>query len=173
MSLQRRLTLFFVLIVILPLVAAGYVVQRVVVGEISRRAVVALDPALDAAVAVYNARVGDMVDEVRRTVERPRVARLMADRDADAVKKFLVGALERSGELDFLILLDEEGRVLGHARTPGEFVDGYERPDPGDVLAAEGASGPGFNRTRLIPLRIGGEGRVGSVVGGFWLDRSI
>src|SRR5918998_1122684 len=78
MPLQRRLTLFFVLIVILPLVAAGYVVQRVVVGEISRRAVVALDPALDAAVAVYNARVRDMPDDVRGTVERPGLGRLVA-----------------------------------------------------------------------------------------------
>ena len=173
MSLQRRLTLFFVLIVILPLVAAGYVVQRVVVGEISRRAVVALDPALDAAVAVYNARVRDMPDDVRAAVQRPRLARLIDGGDPDEVKEFLVDALEGARELDFLLLLDAEGRILGHARSPGEFVDGYQRPDPREILSAEAASGPGFNRTRPIPVRVRGSGAVGSVVGGFWLDRSI
>lgn len=173
MSLQRRLTLFFVLIVILPLVAAGYVVQRVVVGEISRRAVLALDPALDAAVAVYNARVHDMPGDVRRTVERPDLARLMDGGEPEDVKEFLVGALDRAGDLDFLILLDEHGDVLGHTRRPAEFVDGVERPDPGDIVAAEGTTGAGFNRTRAIPVEIRGRGIVGSVVGGFWLDRSI
>jgi two-component system cell cycle response regulator len=173
MSLQRRLTLFFVLIVILPLVAAGYVVQRVVVGEISRRAVLALDPALDAAVAVYNARVRDMPDDVRTTVERPRLARLIEDRDRDGAKEFLVAGLERARELDFLILLDGDGDVLGHARRLADFVDGFERPDPGDILATDDLSGAAFHRTDPIPVRVRGAGAVGSVVGGFWLDRSV
>ena len=173
MSLQRRLTLFFVLIVILPLVAAGYVVQRVVVGEISRRAVLALDPALDAAVAVYNARVDDLPDDVRTTVERRRLAKLIAGGRSDAAKEFLVESLARAGGLDFLILLDGDGRVVGHARSPGEFVDGFERPDPGEILATEGMTGRGFNRTHDIPVRVRGGETVGSVVGGFWLDRSI
>ncbi|HEX2057892.1 MAG TPA: diguanylate cyclase [Actinomycetota bacterium] len=173
MSLQRRLTLFFVLIVILPLVAAGYVVQRVVVGEISRRAVLALDPALDAAVAVYNARVQDMSDDVRRTVERPRLARLIEERDRAGAKRFLVEALGRAGEVDFLVLLDGDRRVLGHARRAGEFVDGFERPDPGEIVAAGVGAGPGFQRTQAIPIRVRGLGELGSVVGGFWLDRSI
>jgi two-component system cell cycle response regulator len=173
MSLQRRLTLFFVLIVILPLFAAGYVVQRVVVGEISRRAVLALDRALDAAVAVYNARVDDMPDDVRRTVERPRLARLIDGGRSPAVKEFVVESLERAAGLDFLILLDDGGRVLGHARGPAEFADEFDRPDPGEILAAGGMTGRGFNRTNEIPVRVRGEDVVGSVVGGFWLDRSI
>ncbi|MDQ3914954.1 MAG: diguanylate cyclase [Actinomycetota bacterium] len=173
MSLQRRLTLFFVLIVILPLVAAGYVVQRVVIGEISRRAVLALDPSLDAAVAVYNDRVADMDDDVRTTVERPRLARLIDERDAAATDAFLGRRLAGSDELDFLILLDDGGRVLGRAVRPGEFVPGFEAPRMRDVLAARGGSGPAFNRTRDIPVKVRGAGDVGRVVGGFWLDRSI
>lgn len=173
MSLQRRLTLFFVLIVILPLAAAGYVVQRVVVGEMSRRAVLALDPALDAAVAVYNDRVRDMAGDVRTTVERPRLAKLIARGDEDDAKEFLVGALARAGEIDFLILLDEDGHVLGHARAPGDFVEGFERPDPQEILESGGTTGRGFTRTRDIPVEVRGGGEVGFVVGGFWLDRSI
>ncbi|HYO61490.1 MAG TPA: diguanylate cyclase [Actinomycetota bacterium] len=173
MSLQRRLTLFFVLIVILPLAAAGYVVQRVVVGEMSRRAVLALDPALDAAVAVYNARVRDMADDVRRTVEQPRLGELIDKGRPGKVKDFLVDALDRAGELDFIVLLDDEGRVLGHARGPGDFVDGFERPDPGEIVGGGEVTGPGFTRTQEIPVRVQGQGEVGSVVGGFWLDRSV
>jgi diguanylate cyclase (GGDEF)-like protein len=172
MSLQRRLTLFFVLIVILPLVAAGYVVQRVVVREISRRAVLALDPALDAAVAVYNERVGDMPDDVRITVERPRLAKLIEGRDEDEVGEFLRDGLRRARELDFLILLGRRGEVIGRAARAGEFTEGFEPPALRELLEADGLSGPGFNRTRPIPVKVGG-GNAGSVVGGFWLDRSI
>lgn len=173
MSLQRRLTLIFVLIVILPLFAAGYVVQRAVVGEMERRSVLALDPALDAAVAVYNARADDMADDVRTTVERPRLAHLITAGRSGEVKDFLVESLSRAEGLDFLVLLDDDGRVLGHARSPGEFVEGFERPDPGEILAAESMAGAGFNRTHAIPVRLLGGETVGSVVGGFWLDRSI
>ncbi len=173
MSLQRRLTLFFVLIVILPLVAAGYVVQRVVVREISRRAVLALDPALDAAVAVYNERVSDMPDDVRTTVERPRLAKLIEARDEDEVAEFLRDGLRRARELDFLILLDRRGDVLGRAARAGDFTEGFELPPPRDLLRDGELAGPGFNRTRPIPVKVGGGGSVGSVVGGFWLDRSI
>jgi diguanylate cyclase (GGDEF)-like protein len=173
MSLQRRLTLFFVLIVILPLVAAGYVVQRVVVGEISRRAVLALDPSLDAAVAVYNDRFSDMDHDVRTTVERPKLARLIDDRDEAATERFLRRRLAASDELDFLILVDERGRVAGSAVSPGEFAPGFEAPGVPELLDATGASGSGFNRTRAIPVKVSGEGRVGEVVGGFWLDRSV
>ena len=173
MSLQRRLTLFFVLIVILPLVAAGYVVQRVVMGEISRRAELALGPSLDAAVAVYNDRVADMEDDVRTTVERPKLAKLI-DRD-DEVKTdgFLRRRLADSDELDFLVLIDDRERVLGRAVRPGEFAPGFEAPGVREVLDAEDGSGAGFNRTRAIPVKVAGEGEVGHVVGGFWLDRSI
>ncbi|MFN2588058.1 MAG: diguanylate cyclase [Actinomycetota bacterium] len=173
MSLQRRLTLFFVLIVILPLVAAGYVVQRVVIGEISRRAVLALAPSLDAAVAVYNDRVADIEDDVRTTVERARLARLIDDRDAAAAGRFLARRLADSDELDFLILLDGRGRIVARAFRPGEFAPGFERPRMRHVLDARGGSGSGFNRTRAIPVSVRGAGEVGRVVGGFWLDRSI
>ena len=37
LPLQRRLTIFFVVIVIIPLTVAGFVVQRIVAGEISKR----------------------------------------------------------------------------------------------------------------------------------------
>jgi diguanylate cyclase (GGDEF)-like protein len=173
MSLQRRLTLFFVLIVILPLVAAGYVVQRVVIGEITRRAALALGPSLDAAVAVYNDRVADMDDDVRTTVERPRLARLIDEGGRTAADSFLDRRLADSDELDFLILLDDAGDVLGKAVRPGEFAPGVEPPKVRDIRKNDDASGPGYNRTEAIPVRVQGDGRVGSVVGGFWLDRSI
>ena len=49
LSLQRRLTIFFVVIVIIPLSVAGFVVQRIVAGEISKRTELSLPGALSSA----------------------------------------------------------------------------------------------------------------------------
>nr|MBA2599765.1 hypothetical protein [Actinomycetota bacterium] len=63
MSLQRRLTLFFIIIVMLPLLAAGLVVRYVLVGEVEERAEMSLRPALDSTLVGYNLRVAS-IDEI-------------------------------------------------------------------------------------------------------------
>ncbi|HEV3471940.1 MAG TPA: hypothetical protein VG408_01870, partial [Actinomycetota bacterium] len=78
MSLQRRLTLYFVLIVMLPLVAAAFGVQQVVGSELERRAVGSLRPALDAGITAYNGRVEVLEPEVRSSVGSAKFAALLA-----------------------------------------------------------------------------------------------
>lgn len=173
MSLQRRLTLFFVLIVILPLGAAGFVVQRVVVGEIDRRSVLALGPALDATVALYNDRVEALDSRVRATVGVTRFAELLEENTAGRLDDFLQARVSGVTSLDFLIALDNEGEVVSHARRPGTFVPGVEPPSRDSILEAAAGVGPGFVRTVDIPVRIAGKGMVGSVVGGFWVDQDL
>lgn len=173
MSLQRRLTLFFVLIVILPLGAAGFVVQRVVVGEIDRRSVLALGPALDATVALYNDRVEALDSRVRATVGVTRFADLLEGDSTGRLDDFLEARLSGISSLDFLIALNNDGEVLSHARRPGSFVPGVQPPDRDEILSATAGVGPGFVRTVDIPVRIAGEGKVGSVIGGFWVDQDL
>ncbi|MGI8773464.1 MAG: hypothetical protein ACR2KQ_00420, partial [Actinomycetota bacterium] len=124
MSLQRRLTLFFVLIVILPLAAAGFVVQRVVVGEIDRRSVLALGPALDATVALYNDRVEALDSRVRAAMGVTRFAELLEEGSSGRLDDFLQARLSGARSLDFLIALDTNDRVIGEARRDGQFVPG-------------------------------------------------
>ncbi len=174
MTLQRRLTLFFILIVILPLAAAGFVVQRVIIGEIARRAVVSLDPAIDAVTVLYNDRVQALdLDQLRRLLRRPRLVSLLEEARRPKFERYLSNLLSGSRGLDFLVVLDERGKVAGFAHRGSSFLRGFEVPGAREIVRSEGFSGPGFTRTGKIPLSVVGRGTVGHVVGGFWVDDSL
>jgi diguanylate cyclase (GGDEF)-like protein len=174
MSLQRRLTLFFVLIVILPLIAAGFVVQRVIVGEIERRAVLSLHPALDATVALYNNRV-DVADRRTRTAveSEPDLGRMLQTEAVSATESAFERELEPSGELDFLMASNPDGEPLAFASNDPTFVPGIELPTAADISAASPGGERGFYRTTEIPIRVEDVGQVGVVIGGFWLDEDL
>jgi diguanylate cyclase (GGDEF)-like protein len=174
MSLQRRLTLFFVLIVILPLLAAGFIVQRVIVGEISRRAVLSLRPALDATVAIYNRQSKSLDERVRSTVEgKPQFARLFMQGTASPIQGYLEDRLDESLDLDFLVATDKDGRVIGSASREADFLPGFTTPAASVIARADPGPGQGFLRTAAIPVEIQGRGTQGHLVGGFWLDEGL
>jgi diguanylate cyclase (GGDEF)-like protein len=173
MSLQRRLTLIFVLIVILPLAAAGFFVQRLVVGEVERRAANALGPALDASVAVYNGRADVLADRVGNLLRVPKFGALLAEDKAAAVGTYLRSRMSSDNGVDFLVALDKRGRELASSALPGEFLAGFQPPPTKTILKEPAGTGPGFFRTEAIPVRVLGKGTVGSVVGGMWLDQSL
>ena len=174
MSLQRRLTLFFVLIVILPLLAAGFIVQRVIVGEISRRAVLSLRPALDATVAIYNRQAKSLDERVRSTVDgEPRFARLFEQGATSPVEDYLEERLDESLDLDFLVATDKNGRVIGSAAREPDFLAGFTTPAASVIARADPGPGQGFLRTASIPVEIRGRGTQGHLVGGFWLDEGL
>ncbi|MDP9069354.1 MAG: diguanylate cyclase [Actinomycetota bacterium] len=174
MSLQRRLTLFFVLIVILPLLAAGFILQRVIVGEISRRAVLSLRPALDATVAIYNRQADSLDRRVRSSVEDdPRFARFFAANDPTSLDAYLENRLDESLDLDFLLALGPRGEVLGFASKPPTFLPGFRPPAPSVIAEAEPGASKGFQRTAAIPVAVRGQGRQGHIIGGFWLDEDL
>lgn len=172
MSLQRRLTLFFVLIVILPLGVAGFAVQRVVVNEISRRAVLSLAPALDATVALYRDRVEALDARVRGTVGLSRFSEVLSTGTTEEIGTFLSSRLDSSSNLDFFIAFDRKGRRIAYTSVDGDFVEGFPLPSADDIEAASGA-GPGFISTSQIPLRISGRGLAGSLIGGSWIDQDL
>ena len=172
MSLQRRLTLFFILIVILPLAAAGFVVQRVVVDEVATRAELALEPAVNAVVARYNERALLIEGLTRAPVTRSGdFAQLVEDDDRAATDRWLDRRLAESGGLDFLIALDASGDVAGAATENAQFLPGLSAPTVETILSA-GTIGPGYVRTDAIKVK-SPEGNVGFVVGGFWFDDSL
>jgi diguanylate cyclase (GGDEF)-like protein len=168
MSLRRRLILFFILIVALPLAAAGFVIQRVVVDELERRAFLSLRPALGLAEVVCKERLQSVRAEVAGSLDSRAFARLVAAGDRTEIRRRLAGQL--GGSTDFLIATDERGRVLGKAARRPDFVPGFVAPSLATVLAAEPPFERGFARTEAVPLELGGGDRVGSVVGGFWID---
>lgn len=173
MSLQRRLALFFVLIVILPLAVAGFIVQRVVVDEISRRAVLSLGPAVDATVALYRDRAEALDARVRGTLGLSQFAEILKSRDAVRVRGFLSSRLSETSNLDFFVAYDDRGNRLAFEHSRGDFVEGFEMPTADDIEAAENGAGIGFIVTDEIPIKVTGEGLVGSVLGGAWIDEDL
>ena len=172
MSLQRRLTLFFVFIVILPLVAAGFIVQRVIIGEISRRADLSLRPALDATVAIYNDRIEALDGRVRALVQNDRrFARLVASGDGVALSELLHRRLDDAPDLDFIaVSLGDD--VAAFSARPAAFIQGIEQPTQEEVLSSAPGTGRGFVRTAEIPLAVDGASSA-TIVGGIWLDDDL
>jgi diguanylate cyclase (GGDEF)-like protein len=173
MSLQQRLTLFFVLIVILPLAAAGFVVQRVIGAEIGERAIISLRPSLDATVSLYNSRTDALVKRARAAVSDDAFPRLLKAKKGPELDAYLDRQLQGTTDVDFLIVVGPDGRVMGAASNDPEFVQGFEAPEMGEIAGSAELTGAGFTRTPLIPVRIAGVGNVGSLVGGFWIDGEL
>jgi len=179
MSLQRRLTLFFVLIVILPLTAAALVMQRAVVDRFVQAAADDRRAALDAAVPVFRQRVKALDERVAAAAFSRRVftqtvragrARLgrTAGRDRASVERRLGRLLEDESVMDFVIALDREGAVAGSALERPRYLDGFGAPGARAIVASERGIGNGFFRTAEISV-----GRQGSLMGGLWLDGDL
>ena len=168
LSLQRRLTLFFIVIVVLPLAAAGFVIQRIVVGEVSERAMLALTPALNSAVVTFNERSAVIDERIRVVVDNRRLARLLDEGERGQTNQFLEEALDGAEGVDFLALVDSDGDGRGFAYRSGNFLPGVGLPEEAEVTRG-GTVGRGYVRSH-IPLRGRGGGEL---MGGFWLDSSV
>ncbi|MGH2747645.1 MAG: diguanylate cyclase [Actinomycetota bacterium] len=173
MPLQRKLTLFFVVIVMLPLAAAAFVVQNVVTGELEQRALLSIEPAIDATVTLYNDRTATVADSVRAKVFSADLLMLLDRERKRAIAAALSDEVRGAEGLDFLLVLNEEGDLLAYERSRPSFVAGFATPSARDVLGAERGAGPGFARTARIPINTPEGDRLGSAVGGFWLDEDL
>lgn len=173
MSLQRRLTLFFVLIVILPLAVAGFVVQRVVVNEVSQRAIDGLTPALDATATLYQDRVEGLDARVRGTIGIADLSQSLRRDDPSEIADLLRARLDESPNLDFFIAYDQRGRRVAFETSPASFVKGLPLPSAEEIERVDQGAGPGFVTTPSIPVKVPGEGRIGAIRGGFWMDRDL
>ncbi|HZK50574.1 MAG TPA: diguanylate cyclase [Actinomycetota bacterium] len=172
MSLQRRLTLFFILIVILPLAAAGFVVQDVFVGEVANRAESSLRPSVNSVVARYNERVSVLEDVTRASLtDTENFAEFIEGDDRTLTDEFLGRRLEATNGLDFLIALDPGADIAGAATKRGLFLQGFSPPTADEIMGM-GQIGPGYVRTDDIKVT-SPEGNVGFIVGGFWLDNTL
>jgi diguanylate cyclase (GGDEF)-like protein len=173
MSLQRKLTLFFVTIVMLPLIAAAFIVQRVITDEVGQRAVLTMRPAIDATVTIYNRQLASLEDHLRRVIDEPaRLATALKKQDRPEIKGYLQERLAMTADLDFLVV-QKGSKVLGYASSDPGFVEGVAMPNAYEIRSAAQGAGPGFVRTRPIPIELGGKGPVAQVIGGMWIDREL
>lgn len=177
MSLRRKLTLFFVLIVMLPLIAAAIVVHRVVVGEVKDRAQIALQPALNTVLAGYNGRAPYIDGLVERTLTaEKRLGRTLSDGGAP-LKAFLSQRVGPSSGIDFLIVLDHKGNIVRSVSTRPRFVKSFDPPTPvqiaDEALDRAHGAGPGFVTSTPVEVELGGTNKTFKVIGGFWVDQAL
>jgi diguanylate cyclase (GGDEF)-like protein len=157
-SLRARLTIAFVLVLALPLVAVVLVVRGAVGRDVRERAASRLRAAQASAPILYRSwqsRASDLVREAGARLGRPEGAGAFTD--PNAARRF---AIRVRGELDFLIVKTEDGRILGRAASqpdllPGQLVDTF-RPAVEVEVVVSAERGPS-----------------GSLAGGFWLDREF
>lgn len=172
MSLRRRLSLFFVLIVILPLTAAGFVVQRVVIGEVEDRDMLSLRPTVSVAVASVEDRLGKVRKEVATFARSGLLARALGEKRQGRLERLLSRDLKPDG-LDFLVAVDGRGRIVGKALRSPAFAPGNPVAGPRRILDAPAPVQSGFAKSPVVPVAVPGRRAVGSVIGGFWVDRDV
>lgn len=169
LSLQRRLTLFFIVVVIVPLAVVGILVQRIFADEVARRGENALGPALDAPIATYNERA-EALDARASTSVGNGLGRLLRSGNQQRLDAFL-DSFVGTEEIDFLMVVTKNNVRLGTAQTVGEFLPGFEVPRA-EELATTGPLGDGFVSTE-IPITLGGRRIDKKLVAGFWLDEGL
>ncbi|HUH08453.1 MAG TPA: sensor domain-containing diguanylate cyclase [Egibacteraceae bacterium] len=179
MGLRSRLTLFFMVITVMPLTFAVIAVQLQIGRQLRVRA--ASDLLADRAVATatvgaQRARAGDLADELVRR----GVGTVVAGGDPAAAQAWLDDAVAEAlpQRADFVVLVDPGGEPLASAVIAPEF-DGLEAPGA-DELGA-------ILRTRRLPSGVLAQVRVvrgvqgdetaeqmlGGVVSGIWLDDEL
>jgi diguanylate cyclase (GGDEF)-like protein len=153
MSLSSRLTIFFMVIVAVPLVVAGVFVQSLA----GRQAQEQADSTLQASGAAFGAAIRDRVDEARR------LTRLIAP-DAVASKgQAGLEAVRQAAELDYLIVV-LPGRRPRFAQGASTFLPGVV---PASLLRID-TPVPGAAAEGRVVIESGGVVR-----GGFFFDREM
>jgi two-component system, cell cycle response regulator len=152
-SLSTRLTIFFMVIVVIPLVAAGVAIQALG----GRQARDQADSRLLAAAPAFSAAIGNRVDEARR------ITRLVAPDAVRARSRAALEAVRVAGELDYLVRVGRGGTRVA-ALGASTYLAGV---DPQELLAADSPA-PGAVAEGRVLIQSGG-----IVRGGFFLDRDL
>jgi diguanylate cyclase (GGDEF)-like protein len=164
--------MFFIVIVILPLAVAGIVVQRIVGHEIERRAELSLDPALQASWSAYSERADTLDLRVREAARYQGFGEMLAgETKRRPMDDFLRTVRTDDRQLDFLIVTDSSGTIIGADIGTENWLEGYEQPTTQELADPSSNSRPFLTST--VRLRDEGGRQFGNLIGGLWTDRDI
>jgi diguanylate cyclase (GGDEF)-like protein len=110
MSFRGRLTLFFLLIVVLPMIAVAVLVIHVTSESETGKADARLDASLDAALGTYEAEVAEAERAAKQFASNPSVASALRSGDSEQIEA-LAGLAARNG-IRSLVVRDPSGEVL-------------------------------------------------------------
>jgi two-component system cell cycle response regulator len=161
LTLRTRLALFFVGIVVLPLVAATLAFQILSARQTDERTNTRLGDAATAVEAVWKEEL-EQVDLGVRLASSQLGGSLDAE-NLDAQ----VEAARAGSNLDFLIVT-EGGAVVAAVTTPALYRPDFSPPTPEQIVAGEAS---GMLRVHIDV--VGSEQRTATVIGGRWADREL
>jgi two-component system, cell cycle response regulator len=169
MSLQRRLALFLVGMVMLPLAAVGLFMRYTITDEAQRRAEMTLAPALNAPAALMATQL-DALDDVSNGVTTS-LSRPPFGGSASEFERVLEATLAGTRSADFLIAADATGEPVASAMREAFFEPGFVIPSRRAIVAAtSGGPTTGFvARSRPLPPEYT---NARTLVVGFWTDQS-
>src|SRR3954452_5841263 len=140
MSFRGRLSLFFLLIVVLPMIAVAVLVTQVTNESGSAKSDARLAAGLDAALATYRDDASAAQQAVKRFANAPAVGSALRSGDRGRIER-TAQRLARQKGLQSLVVRDASGRQVA-AVGPGDAVATYELnlTDPGGSLGSLTAS---------------------------------
>ena len=121
-SFRGRLTLFFLLIVVLPMIAVGILVTQVTAQSGNGKADARLAAALDAALALYRDDVTVADRAGRGAAQDPALSAALRSGDRSAIGA-ATRTVARAHGLESLVVRDPSGRELASAGSPDPVAD--------------------------------------------------
>jgi diguanylate cyclase (GGDEF)-like protein len=122
-SFRGRLAVFFVLIVILPMVAAGVLVRELTADSEDGKADATISAGLEAATALYEQEAANAEAAARTIAADPALGEALRSRDAAAVEA-RADELAAEERVEELLLADSEGAELARVGSRPEVAVG-------------------------------------------------
>lgn len=169
MSLQRRLMLFFVVIVMLPLTTAGIMIQASIIDRLTHETGQSRSDALAAASLLYRQRA-DAADSVIAAGSRSGRLATLLRRDREQALESRLRVIARERPLDFAVLTSGR-RVIARWGWAPRFSGGFPRPRWSTIVGSDVGPHAGYYRTEALSVEVrGAKAPPARLTGGFWLD---
>jgi two-component system cell cycle response regulator len=178
LSLQTRLFVFFIAIVVLPLGLAALLGQRILVNELEERTLASLRAARPASAAVYNLRVLIARDRAQDIASSERVGQLIQENRFALLSDFLEDWIARQRDVEdeipinYVVVANPQGEVLSEALAGSNFLPSVDPPEAEDIVDQDSEASRLLIRA-IVPIRTAGDAPIATLVAGFYLDNTF
>jgi diguanylate cyclase (GGDEF)-like protein len=161
--------LFFVIIVVIPMIAVALVLARITEGSQVGRADSELAQALQVAIGMYDDARRGAVDDLDRVQSDPGLRRAFASGDSELLEQRATELVERSQSIDSIGLYDRGGGRVASAGDPAAIAYATATPTeqggaPLGRIAVSTTTAPEFagdvDRLTGLPVRVVRRGRL-------------
>src|SRR4051794_22446205 len=156
MSFRSRLLLFFMIIVIVPMIAVALVLFSITADSETGKADAAIAQGLRAAFAVYDGDRNEAADELAKVARDSRLAAALSRRDAAAVRRRLAALAPTVPDAKLIAAYDNDRRLIASVGSPGAVAAAVAGPKAGGrrigLIAVSTTTAPEYAReVRRVP----------------------